>query len=34
MRFPKLHNDNKETKKLSLDKLSESWKDIKEMLHY
>ncbi len=34
MRFSELQNDNQEGKKLSLEGLSEGWKDIEEVLHY
>ena len=34
MRLLELQNNNKETKKLRSERLLESWKDIKEVLHY
>ena len=34
MRLPELQNDNKEAKKLSLEGLSERWKDIEQVLHF
>lgn len=34
MRLPELQNDDKEAKKLRLERLSEGWKDIKEVFYY
>ncbi len=34
MRLPELEDDDKKTKKLRLEWLSEGWKDIKVVLHY
>ncbi len=34
MTLPKLQNDDKKAKKLSLEGLLKGWKDIKEMLYY
>lgn len=36
MRFPKLQNDDKDAKKLRLEKkqLSEGWEDIQQVLYY
>ena len=34
MRFSELENNNKEAKKLSLKRLLEGWKNIKEMIYY
>ncbi len=34
MKLPELEDDDKNAKKLRLEKLLEIWKDIKEVLHY
>ncbi len=34
MKFSKLHDNDKEVKKLRKEKLLEDWKDIEEVLHY
>lgn len=34
MRLPKLQDDDKNARKLRSEKLTESWKDIKEVLYY
>ncbi len=34
MKFPQLQNDDKEVKKLRLEKLPEGCEDIKEVLYY